>query len=92
LGRGGNKELRQFLALAKSSAGEVRSQLYVALDAGYMNTTQFEALYEQTKEVSRLLAGFMRYLETSELQGHKFKEPPGPSYEADVLRNDNPGE
>lgn len=38
-GRGGNKEFIQFLAVAKGSASEVQSQLYVALDAGYLNQT-----------------------------------------------------
>jgi four helix bundle protein len=34
--RGGNKEFHQFLSMAKGSVGEVRSQLYVALDVGYL--------------------------------------------------------
>jgi four helix bundle protein len=71
--QGGNKEFIQFLAMAKGSAGELKSQLYIALDAEYLTQPQFDALYSQTQEISRLLAGFMRYLQTSDLRGPKFK-------------------
>src|SRR5580765_4245238 len=40
--RGGDKEFRQFLATAKGSVGEVRSQLYIALDAEYLTENQFK--------------------------------------------------
>ena len=40
--RGGDKEFIQFLSLAKGSAGEIRSQLYVAFDQHYLSQTQFE--------------------------------------------------
>ena|SRR5208282_4613966 len=43
--RGGNREFLQFLSNAKGSAGEVRSQLYVALDAGFINQKKFDDLY-----------------------------------------------
>src|SRR5215210_7381743 len=39
--REGNKEFRQFLSLAKGSASEIRSQLYIALDAGYLTQGDF---------------------------------------------------
>src|SRR6266702_128916 len=39
--RGGNREFRQFLAQAKGSVGEVRSQLYAALDTGLLSDSQF---------------------------------------------------
>ncbi|MGQ9677376.1 MAG: four helix bundle protein [Chloroflexota bacterium] len=39
--RGVDTEFRRFLAIAKGSAGEVRAQLYVTLDAGLINQTQF---------------------------------------------------
>src|SRR6202012_3122572 len=42
--RGGNREFVQALAVAKGSAGEVRSQLYVALDEGYIREAEFTEL------------------------------------------------
>ena len=39
--RDGTKEFASFLSIAKGSAGEVRSQLYVALDEGYINPDTF---------------------------------------------------
>ncbi len=71
--RGGNKEFIQFLANAKGSTGEVRSQLYVALDARFIDQPRFDQLYQQAEETSKLIAGFMRYLEGSTLRGEKFK-------------------
>lgn len=39
--RGGNKELVQYLFIAKASCGELRSQLYRALDRRYINQNEF---------------------------------------------------
>lgn len=50
-------EFQQFLAIAKGSCGEVRAQLYVALDAGYIDDTCFHQLAEMAVEVSRILGG-----------------------------------
>jgi four helix bundle protein len=55
--RGNIGDFHRFLMIAKASCGEVRSQLYVALDAGYLNTTDFQSLYKQTEEVSRIIGG-----------------------------------
>jgi four helix bundle protein len=71
--RGGDKEFIQFLSNAKGSCGEVRSQLYAALDEEYLTAAEFKALREQSIEISRLISGFMRYLRGSELKGSKFK-------------------
>ena len=60
--RGGDKEFRRFLSMAKGSCGEVRSQLYVALDADFITQGEFDTLNALATEASRLLAGFMRYL------------------------------
>ena len=69
--RGGDREFRRFLAVAKGSAGEVKSQLYVALDAEFIAPTQFDELYGLATEVGRLVGGFMRYLSRSTPRGPK---------------------
>ena len=69
----GDKEFMQFLAVAKGSCGEIRARLYIALDQKYMTEEQFQELIERTMEVSRLLSGFMKYLQTSNLRGSKYK-------------------
>ena len=71
--RGGDKEFRQFLALAKGSVGELKSQLYVARDVGFVPESQFSELYNLANEIARLLAGFMRYLGESALKGAKYR-------------------
>ena len=70
--REGNKEFRQFLAMAKGSAGEVKALLYVALDAGLTSSEQFHRIIALADEASRLLAGFLRYLKASDKKGSKF--------------------
>jgi len=71
--RGGNREFVQFLSNAKGSAGEIKSQLYVALDAGFLAEAQFSTLYSMADQTGRLIGGFMRYLQSSSLRGGKFK-------------------
>ena len=56
------KEFGQFLFIAKGSAAEVQSQLYVALDQEYINKEKFDELYTKSDEVARLISGFIRYL------------------------------
>ena len=63
--RGGDVEFRRFLAIAKGSAGEVKAQLYVALDAGLIDQTRFDSLYKLATETGSLIGGFMRYLNNS---------------------------
>lgn len=72
-GRGGNKEFIQFLSTAKGSASEVQAQLYVALDAGYINQEQFQKLYSETDATARMIAGLLRYLQNSDFKGAKYK-------------------
>ena len=71
--RGGDKEFLQFLSNSKGSCGEVRSQLYVALDQEYITSVNFAELYGQATEVSRLISGFMTYLKGSHLRGFKYR-------------------
>jgi len=72
-GRGGNKEFMQFLSTAKGSASEVQAQLYVAIDAGYINQDQFQKLYSETEATARMIAGLLRYLQNSDFKGAKYK-------------------
>jgi four helix bundle protein len=76
--RSGDREFIQFLSHAKGSCGEVRCQLYAALDENYLTEPEFRELYGRSVEVSRLISGFMRYLNRSELQGSKFKQMSAP--------------
>lgn len=71
--RDGNREFCQFLSIAKGSAGEIRSQLYIALDAGYIDTDEFRNLAGLAVEVSRMIRAFMRYLSHTDIRGEKFK-------------------
>jgi four helix bundle protein len=62
--RGSRKEFIQFLNVAKGSNGEVRSQLYIALDQEYLDEKLFTELRESVLALSRRLAKFIDYLET----------------------------
>jgi four helix bundle protein len=73
--RGGNQEFIQFLYIAKGSCGEVRAQLYVALDQGYITHEAFDEMSNSFKRVSGMLAGLIDYLKASRLRGEKYKKP-----------------
>jgi len=73
--RSGTGEFNQFLATAKGSAGEVRSQLYVALDQNYLSDAVVGRLLEQAAEVGRMIGGLMIYLRKSGIKGTKYKKP-----------------
>ena len=62
--RGTRKEFVQFLNIAKGSNGEVRSQLWVALDEQYLTQKRFGELREKAMSLSRRIASFIRYLES----------------------------
>lgn len=53
--RGSGREFRRFLLIAKGSCGELRSQLYLALEVGLIDEAAFAPLREQAIEVSRLI-------------------------------------
>lgn len=56
-------EFVQFLRYAKASAGEVRSQLYIALDQEYIDRAEFDSLHREAEDTIRLIRGLIRYLE-----------------------------
>ena len=55
--RGSKSEFHQFLVIAKASCAEVRSQLYVALDAEYLDQATFQQIYTMSQEVARIIGG-----------------------------------
>ena len=77
--RSGNKEFLQFLYIAKGSCGEFRSQLYRALDRKYVTQPEFDALYNQVKNIIVLLQKLVTYLEGSTLHGVKYKNRAKPN-------------
>jgi four helix bundle protein len=61
--RGRPTEFHQFLSVAKASCAELRSQLYVALDVGYLDQKQFEDLMALAQEVARIVGGLRAAVE-----------------------------
>jgi four helix bundle protein len=55
--RGGLVEFQRFLAIAKGSCAELRTQLYVALDVGYLDSNSFDSLMAQAVEVGKIIGG-----------------------------------
>lgn len=60
--RKGNKELRQFLFVAKGSSAEVRSMLYLALELKYISKQEYQKANSLCIEISKLLSGFIKTL------------------------------
>lgn len=58
-----------YLHIAKASAGEVRAQLYVAYDVGYLNIQTFENLKNLAEECSKLLNSFISKVKNSAMEG-----------------------
>ena len=71
--RSGTKEFVQFLATAKGSAGEVRCQLYIALDQGYIDENEFAELVSTALQTQCLIGGLMNYLRRSGYKGNKYR-------------------
>ena len=70
--RDGKREFIQYLSIAKGSVGEVRSQIYVALDRAYINRNEFDATSEMATNTARMLSGLIGYLKKSNIKGRKY--------------------
>ncbi len=65
-GRRTNAEFANFLNMARGSGAEVQSHLYVALGLRYMTQINFDQLYGQLTEISRMTLSLAQYLRTSD--------------------------
>ena len=72
--RGSRNEFINFLSFAKGSGGEVKSQLYRALDRKYFSDQVFEKLYEKANILGNKIGSFIKYLNGSEFRCTKFKD------------------
>ncbi len=71
--RGTREEFVYFLYIAKGSCGEVRAQLYVAYDLGYILAEELRILSNKAKYVSAIIYRLIESLKVSRFKGLKFK-------------------
>jgi len=72
--RNSRLEFLNSLSISKGESGELKSQLYRTIDDNYLNKIEFDELYEDTDKVSKKIANFVKYLNTSKIKGLKFKD------------------
>ena len=72
-GRGGNREFLQFLGHARGSAAELKSHLYVALDAGFLDQIATDRMLSQTSKVEAQISGLMTYLAKTDMRGSRLR-------------------
>jgi four helix bundle protein len=65
-GRRTNAEFANFLNLARGSTAEVQSHLHIAHGLGYISQPDFDDLYQQLTEISRMTLSLAQYLRNSD--------------------------
>ena len=64
--RRSNREFTQFLFISVSSAAELQSHMYVALDQHYITPEMFDKIYQQAEKASKIISGLITYLRKNE--------------------------
>ena len=65
-GRRSSLEFANFLNVARGSAAEVQSHLYIARGLTYIDQAEFDELYQLLTEVSRMTLSLAQYLRTTD--------------------------
>jgi four helix bundle protein len=63
--RRSDKELTNFLSIARGSSSEVQNDLYIALDLNYISQVEFNQFYQEAKKIAQQINGLMTYLRSS---------------------------
>jgi four helix bundle protein len=58
--RGGRREFHQFLSVAKGSCAELRTQIYIAADVGYIDDSTAKRLLAEAAEVGKIIGGLRK--------------------------------
>jgi four helix bundle protein len=69
--RRSNREFIQFLFISISSAAELQSHMYVALDQRYVTRDIFDLIYQQADKTAKMISGLITYLRNNE---ERFKQ------------------
>lgn len=62
-GRSSDKEKRNILNYARGSCAELRTQAYIGLEIGYISRDSGKMWIAESREISAMISGLMRYLE-----------------------------
>ena len=73
--RDGKREFIQFLSISKGSVGELRSQLYRALDRELIQAHDFKIFQENCELIGNKIGKFINYLNSVDVKGKKFPAP-----------------
>ena len=75
--RGSRLEFINSLSISKGETGELKSQLYRALDNEYIADVIFKELYDQADVLTKKTTNFITYLNATKIKGQKFKNRDG---------------
>lgn len=72
--RNSTKMFIYFLKIAKGSAGELRTQIYITKRRGYICEDEYQILNQKILEIGKMLGSFVSYLKTNDFN-NEIKEP-----------------